>query len=187
MGSSLDDAQDTGSDLLTESAVLVPLFRDLYERLRVVLVLRGTRGLHADQISFPGGKHEADDGPFRQTALREAEEEIGLPRASVEIVDELEPVETRTTGYRVHPFLARIDPIPVWTVAAGEIVCVLTPQLTAFADPRNRLQRDLVHPRWPQTRRVEGVAIYGDHLVWGLTLRLLDSLAPRLLGGEWET
>jgi 8-oxo-dGTP pyrophosphatase MutT (NUDIX family) len=84
---------------LTSSAVLVPVFRDDRGELRVVLVVRGQAGLHGGQLSLPGGKQEPSDASLLETALRESEEEIALTRNQIEIVAELEPMNTRTTGF----------------------------------------------------------------------------------------
>src|SRR6266536_2071405 len=104
----------------TPAAVLVPVFRDDADELRLVLVVRGPLGLHGRQLGLPGGKHEPRDASLLDTALRETEEEIGLPRGDIEIVAELEPIDTRTTGFRVHPYLAQIHPPPRWRLAPGE-------------------------------------------------------------------
>jgi 8-oxo-dGTP pyrophosphatase MutT (NUDIX family) len=101
----------------TPAAVLVPVFRDADGELRLVLVVRGARGVHGGQLAFPGGKQEPQDDSPLETALREADEEIGLAREDVEFVAGLEPVDTRTTGFRVHPFLARVHGPRRWRLA----------------------------------------------------------------------
>jgi 8-oxo-dGTP pyrophosphatase MutT (NUDIX family) len=170
----------------TASAVLVPVFRDREGELRVVLVRRGSRGIHGGQLGFPGGKHEPGDGSLLDTALRETQEEIGLAREVIEILAELEPRDTRTSGFRVHPFLARIRPPRRWRLAAGEIAGVITPSVRTLADPDARRHREFSFATWPESRRVECVPLDEGELLWGLSLRLLDPLLPRLLAGEWE-
>jgi 8-oxo-dGTP pyrophosphatase MutT (NUDIX family) len=174
----------SGTDTTT-SAVLVPVFRDEAGELRVLLVQRGTGGIHGGQLGFPGGKQEPGDRSLLATALREAEEEVGLRRNEIEILESLEPRDTRTSGFRVYPFLARITPPTEWQLAAGEIAGVLTPTVRALADPSTRRKRELSFPTWPTSMRVEGVLLDDDQLLWGLTFRLLDPLLPRLLAGEW--
>jgi 8-oxo-dGTP pyrophosphatase MutT (NUDIX family) len=169
----------------TASAVLVPVFRDDEDELRVLLVQRGSRGVHGGQLGFPGGKRESGDRSLLQTALREAEEEIGLKRSEIEILATLEPRDTRTSGFRVYPFLARITPPRQWRLAAGEIAGVITPTVRTLVDPSARREREISFATWPASMRVEGVLLADDQLLWGLTLRLLDPLLPRLLAGEW--
>src|SRR5919201_3446694 len=100
---------------LVDAAVLVPVYRDERGALRLVLVVRGPRGIHAHQVALPGGRREPEDANLRATALREAEEEIGLPRDSVEVVADLPLVETVTTGFRIPPSPGRlVGPPPMW-------------------------------------------------------------------------
>jgi 8-oxo-dGTP pyrophosphatase MutT (NUDIX family) len=168
-----------------ESAVLVPVFRDAESELRLVLVVRGSRGLHGGQLGLPGGQTEPHDSSPLATALRETEEEIGLAQEEVAVLAALPPVDTRTTGFRVHPFVARISPPAQWQLAPGEISAVLTPLVSVLADPSAREERRLSFPARPEDRLVESVPIEGGHILWGLTLRLLDPVFPRLLAGEW--
>lgn len=164
----------------------MPVFRDEQEELRVVLVVRGPVGIHGGQLSLPGGKHEPEDSSLLETALRETEEEIGVPRSELSVLAALEPVNTRTTGFRVYPFLARVRARERWSVATGEITDVLTPLVRTLADPAARSERLLSFPGWPEHRRVECVSLDNGHVLWGLTLRLLDAVLPRLLAGAWN-
>jgi 8-oxo-dGTP pyrophosphatase MutT (NUDIX family) len=169
----------------TPSAVLVPVFRDETGELRLVLVVRGARGVHGGQVGLPGGKREPRDASLLETALRETEEEIGLARREIKIVAELAPVNTRTTGFRVHPYLARIRPPAHWQLAPGEVTSVVTPRVRTLADPTARHERLLSFPSWPAPRTVECIVLDDSHLLWGLTLRVLDAVVPRLLAGDW--
>src|SRR5918999_1719004 len=90
------------------AAVLVPVFRDAESRLRLLLVVRGDHGIHGGQLGLPGGRAEDGDGSMLETALRETEEEIGLPREQVDVLAALEPLDAAVSNFRVHPFLARI-------------------------------------------------------------------------------
>jgi 8-oxo-dGTP pyrophosphatase MutT (NUDIX family) len=165
--------------------VLVPVFRDGEGELRVLLVQRGMHGIHGGQLGLPGGKQEPEDDSLLETALRETQEEIGLARDRIEIVASLPPLDTLTTGFRVHPYLARIWPPRRWRLAAGEITALITPAVRTLADPAVRQERELSFPSWPASLRVDCVLLDEGQILWGLTLRLLDSLVPRLLAGEW--
>ena len=158
----------------------MPVFRDVGGELRLVLVRRAPGGPHGGQLGLPGGRWEREDGSLLETALREAEEEIGLPRADVQVVAELDALETRSTGFLVHPFLARITPPAEWRLAAREISGIITPTLAALAAADARVELEL------ESRIVECILLGEDPPLWGLTLRLLDPLLPRLLGGDWQ-
>lgn len=171
---------------LRDAAVLVPVFRDETGELRIVLVVRADDGgLHGGQLGLPGGKPEAGDQDLLATALREAEEEIGLDRATVEMMAELPLLETRQTGWRVHPFLGRVPAGTAWRLQQDEIVGILTPSARALADPAARQLLPFSSLRFQEPLYVDGIDVEG-HVLWGMTLRLLDHVLPRLLAGEWE-
>jgi 8-oxo-dGTP pyrophosphatase MutT (NUDIX family) len=167
------------------AAVLVPVFRDEDGRLRLVLIVRTDRGLHGGQLAVPGGKAEADDETLIATALREAEEEIGLVPADVQVLAELDTVRSGPTEFEVHPFLARIPAGAQWRLNPDEVVEVLTPAVEEMWDPEIRRELLFTSTRWPEGVLVDGIPI-GERVLWGMTLRLLDDVVPRLLAGEWE-
>ena len=174
------------ADELQVAAVLVPVFRDEAGELRLLLVARfDDGGLHGGQLGLPGGRPEPGDADLRATALREAQEEIGLEPESVTLLAELPPVDTRATGWRVHPLLGLIPHRPSWRLQEREIVGVLTPTLSELADPDARGMLPFTSLRHPDPLLVEGIDLDG-HVLWGMTLRILDQLVPRLLAGEWQ-
>jgi 8-oxo-dGTP pyrophosphatase MutT (NUDIX family) len=81
--------------------------RDDESELRVVLVLRGSAGLHADQLGLPGGRHEPGDPSLLETALHETEEEIGLPRTQVDVVAETQADRQPDNGLPCSPLPRR--------------------------------------------------------------------------------
>src|SRR4029453_18642503 len=88
----------------TEAAVLLPLFGWPESPGLIFTERRADLRRHAGEISFPGGRRDEEDADLATTALREAEEEIGLDPASVDLSGALPPVATFATGYRIHPF-----------------------------------------------------------------------------------
>jgi 8-oxo-dGTP pyrophosphatase MutT (NUDIX family) len=174
------------TDDLRTAAVLLPVFRDAEGELRIVLVVRADDGgQHGGQLGLPGGRPEPSDTDLLATALREAEEEIGLRPAAVEVVATLEPLATRATGWLVHPFLGRVPPDTAWRLQETEIVGVLTPAARALADPAARSMLPFSSLRFREPLLVDGIDVEG-HVLWGMTLRLLDDALPRLLAGEWD-
>ena len=165
--------------------MLVPLYRDPSGLLRIVLVRRAAGGMHGGQIAFPGGQRDPSDDSALATALREAEEEIGLPPASVVVLATLPVIETRTTGFRIEPFLARIERPAEWRVDPREIAEVLEVEVAALARPEARGESVETFPTWPGPRRIEFIQA-GGHRLWGATHRILAPLLPRLIAGEWE-
>ena len=95
----------------TDAAVLLPLYGWPEEPGLIFTERRADLRRHAGEISFPGGRQDDGDADLAATALREAEEEIGLDPAAVELVGALPPTSTFVTGYRIHPFVGLVpDP-----------------------------------------------------------------------------
>ena len=157
----------------TDAAVLVPLYRD--PLTAVFTERRADLRRHAGEISFPGGRQDEPDEDLRTTALREAEEEIGLPPSAVEIMGALPPVGTFVTGYRVFPYVGTIERGHVWRPAEAEVAQVLEFELAELTSGHEmkRLLRKGVPIRTP-TYTVDG------HLIWGATARIVQSLLERL-------
>ena len=157
----------------TDAAVLVPLYRD--PLTAVFTERRADLRRHAGEISFPGGRQDEPDEDLRTTALREAEEEIGLPPSAVEIMGALPPVGTFVTGYRVFPYVGTIERGHVWRPAEAEVAQVLEFELAELTSGHEmkRLIRKGVPIRTP-TYTVDG------HLIWGATARIVQSLLERL-------
>src|ERR687892_1881546 len=152
-----------------DAAVLVPLHGD--PPTAVFTERRADLRRHAGEISFPGGRQDEPDEDLRMTALREAEEEIGLPASEVELVGALPPVGTFVTGYRIYPFVGRIPPGRVWTVQETEVAQVLEfslADLVAGHEMKRLARKGL--PIRPATYTGDG------HLIWGATGRNVLSL-----------
>ncbi len=114
----------------TNAAVLVPLYEHQGELHVVFTRRRDDLRRHPGEISFPGGRHEADDADLVRTALRETEEEIGLAPAAVRIAGALRPTPTIATGYAIYPFVGVIEPGAQWTLSPDEVASVLELTLT---------------------------------------------------------
>jgi 8-oxo-dGTP pyrophosphatase MutT (NUDIX family) len=159
----------------TDAAVLVPLYLEAGELVAVFTERRSDLRRHAGEISFPGGRQDSPDEDLRETALREAEEEIGLPRDAVELVGALPPTGTFVTSYRIHPFVGVLEPGQAWTPQPDEVAAVLELSLPALLRgfESKRLVRKGVPIKTP-TYTVDG------HLVWGATARIVEALLGRL-------
>jgi 8-oxo-dGTP pyrophosphatase MutT (NUDIX family) len=159
----------------TDAAVLIPLYENVGELVAVFTERRSDLRRHAGEISFPGGRQDEPDEDLRATALREAEEEIGLKPSDVELLGALPPVGTFVTGYRVHPFVGVIEPGHTWTPQESEVADVLELSIPALRRgfEMQRLLRKGVPIKTP-TYTVHG------HFVWGATGRIVQSLLKRL-------
>lgn len=162
------------------AAVLAPLLPASApdEGPRLLLIERASDlRAHAGQIAFPGGKPEASDRDLLDTALREAWEEVALPRERVRVIGRLQPVPV-PTGFLVFPFVGIVDADFEPRCDAGEVKSVLTPSLRRLADPAVYRHRG--------TREWQGVH-YDLHEfqiheppLWGATARMVYDLLGRL-------
>jgi len=169
----------------TEAAVLAPVYRDGDGRLRLVFILRTPRGVHGGQIAFPGGRREPGDADLLETALREAEEEVGLDRALVQVLAPLPVVTTATTGFSIAPFLGRLEAPPAaWRPQETEVADVLEVPVDELADPAAHGEELRAFGGWPEPRPMPFYRI-GEHKLWGATYRIVAPLLPRLLAAEW--
>jgi 8-oxo-dGTP pyrophosphatase MutT (NUDIX family) len=171
--------------MLREAAVLVPVYRRQDGELIVVLVRRAHGGVHGGQLALPGGQREPADADLAATALREANEELGLVGDRVELLAALPVVETQTTGFRIAPFLARLTGPVRWRLQGREVAEVVELPVADLARPEVGAEEVREFPTWPAPRRVRLWRV-GGHEVWGVTYRILEPLVPRLLAGEWR-
>ena len=149
------------------AAVLIPVLAAGPE-VRLVFTERTMElSRHAGEISFPGGLVDPGEEPAA-AALREAQEELGLPASDVELLGALPPVHTRVTGVLIVPFVGLLWTDPRFTPNPGEIAQVLEYPLRRLADQRR--EEELVH---------EGIVFTTDvfdmdgHVIWGATARIL--------------
>lgn len=159
----------------TDAAVLVALYVDGGRLHAVFTKRREDLRRHPGEISFPGGRHDDTDADLEATALREAEEEIGLPPATVRMLGALQPTPTIVTSYAIYPFVGLIEPGLAWTLSAREVAAVLEfaldDLLAGYA--RRRLVRRGVPIR-------TDTYVVGDDLIWGATARILADLFDRI-------
>lgn len=158
-----------------QSAVLVPLYTAPDGALRAIFTRRrDDLKRHPGEISFPGGRRDAGEA-LVDTALREAHEEIGLPRAAVDVVGALAPVGTFVTDYAIYPFVGMLEAPPEWVVADTEVAEVLD---LGVEDIRaSHGERRLVRKGIPFRTDTYEV---GGHLIWGATARIVADLLDRL-------
>ncbi len=165
------------------AAVLVPLFVQAPAAEPHVVLTRRRADLrrHAGEISFPGGRRDPEDADLATTALREAEEEIGLEREHARLLGELPPTSTLATNYVIHPFVASIPTGLIWRPSAREVDAVLELGLSAVRAGRTRTQMT----RRGITFETDAFAV-AEHLIWGATARILEHLLERLADGGFE-
>jgi 8-oxo-dGTP pyrophosphatase MutT (NUDIX family) len=131
---------------------------------------------HAGQVAFPGGRIDPEDIDAIDAALREAEEEVALPRAQVQIIQALSPYQT-VTEFDIIPILAVIPPDLPLIPHDREVAAVFEVPLSFIFDPANRREQSVM---------VEGIErryfeiLWGERRIWGATAAMLANLSARL-------
>ena len=157
-------------------AILLPHDEDC----RLVLIERaGTLRAHAGQLAFPGGKPEPHDQDLVATALREAEEEVGLPGADAQVLGRLGAVPT-PTGFLIVPYVAWAPEGWEPTPTSGEVHAILTPSLRELNDPS--IHRITGRGIWEGYHyEMHEFAIHQPPL-WGATARMVWDFLERVRG-----
>ncbi len=174
----LNDAGMRPNPPLIPAAVLVPLVER--DGSYTVLLTERSAGLsnHAGQISFPGGRIEADDRTPQRAALREAEEEIGLTADFVDVIGDLDIYEVRT-GFEVFPVVGLVRAGFSLKLDHDEVADVFEVPLSFVLDPSN-------HHRQSRTfygrQRYFYVLPFEDRYIWGATAGMLINLYEVLTG-----
>jgi 8-oxo-dGTP pyrophosphatase MutT (NUDIX family) len=167
-----DDGSEGREAATTAAAVLIPVVAHA-QALTLLFTQRTTHlRSHSGQVAFPGGRAEPGDASAEFTALREAEEEIGLSPASVEVLARLPDYRTRT-GYRVTPVVGLLTPPLSLTPDPHEVAEIFEVPLAFLMDERNCQRR---------TREFLGQTVgyyvfeHENRVIWGATAGMLVNL-----------
>ncbi len=166
---------------MRRASVLLPLYQDGGETYVIFTRRTDTVEHHKGQISLPGGaEDEGDAGPL-DTALRETEEELGIPRTQVRILGTLDDVYTVVSGFVITPFVGLIAQPFQLRANPQEIAEVLTVPLATFRDPSSlRIEE--------REREGERILVYfyyhGQHEIWGATGRIMKDFVGVVFGEE---
>lgn len=131
---------------------------------------------HAGQVAFPGGRVDATDPDVTAAALREAEEEIGLPPATVEILGLADPYRTGT-GFNISPVVGLLPPGLQFVPSPHEVANIFEVPLSHVLDAANHQLREII---WEGQPRQYYEIEFDGHRIWGATAGMLVNLAARL-------
>lgn len=131
---------------------------------------------HAGQVAFPGGRADPGDVDLVATALREAEEEIGLPPRVVTVVGLADRYQT-VTGFQVTPVLGVIPPDLILKPAEAEVAALFEVPLSFLLDPAHHQQ---VSASWRGRTRHFYEILWNDRRIWGATAAMIVNLSRRL-------
>lgn len=170
---------DTGYSVVTGEHVTAAVLVAVTDRAEpgVILTQRpDTMRKHAGQVAFPGGRMDAEDADVIDAALREAEEEVALPRSAVTIIGTTDRYRT-ITGYEVTPVIGVVPPDLRLAANDEEVAAIFETPLTYLLDPANHAVQE-VH--WNGGKRHYYEIIWEDRRIWGATAAMIVNLSRRL-------
>lgn len=159
------------------AAVLVHLYYD--SEWKLTLMERTNRGPHSGQISFPGGGVEKQDSSLVDTALREANEEVGIIPNQIEILGKLTPLYIPVSNSMAHPFVGYSEQPPNYQLDPEEVKTVVVANFADFFNPDKLKRRNLTVGNGLKLKDVPYFDING-HVVWGATAMILSEFFAAL-------
>lgn len=157
------------------AAVMAVFYPDPQHQVHFVLILRPTyRGVHSNQVAFPGGRVEKEDRDLAHTALRETEEEVGIPQEDVEVLKEMTPIYIGPSNFWVRPYIGILGYTPELVPQPEEVESIIEVDLEDFlSDTSMTIQR--LNTSYSKSIEVPAFLLSG-HVVWGATAMMLNEM-----------
>lgn len=158
-----------------QAAVMAVFYPGKKEETRFVLILRKTyKGVHSNQVGFPGGRVEEHDENLMQTALRETEEEVGIPRSEVTVLRELTRLYIPPSNFWVQPYMGLMQRTPILVPQEEEVESVLEIDIEEFLSD-SCLTTQTLSTSYAKNIKVPAFLLHG-HVVWGATAMMLSEM-----------
>ena len=161
-----------------KAAVLALFYPNAAGETCMALTLRPTyKGTHSAQVSFPGGKHEKNDGHLSGTALRETFEEIGIPQSEIQLLREITDVYIPPSNFLVTPFIGILKNTPKFR-QNYEVEKIIEVTLTELLDDSLRFikSEDSFHTKKGSIPYYN----FGNHMIWGATAMIISEIKELL-------
>ena len=159
------------------SAVLCLLF-PMHDELHVLLMKRREdTSAHSGQVSFPGGSYETTDADMRATALREAQEEVGILSADVDILGALTPLYIPVSNFNVYPFVGYAKQRPLYSLSHSEVSYTIEVPLSELLHAERKTVTEVISPVQPDVKRkVNAYLLKDGTIIWGATAMIISEL-----------
>ena len=164
----------------SQAGVMAVFYPDASNDTRIVLILRKTyKGVHSNQVGFPGGRREAEDHDLQDTALRETEEEVGIPKEKIEVIKKLSKLYIPPSNFWVQPYIGIVDETPQFVREESEVEAILEVLLSDFLNDQNIISEKLT------TSYADDIDVpaylLNEKVVWGATGMMLSEVRQLLL------
>lgn len=157
-----------------KAAVMMLVYPKKGKSVLTLIQRNSYKGVHSSQIAFPGGKVELDDASDLYAALRETEEEIGIPRENITLVCPFSPVYIPPSNFYVAPFLGYCSEIPAFIPDPREVASIIEFPLDEFLDDNNIMMQKMA-TSYSESIDVPSFKV-GAFAVWGATAMMLSEL-----------
>lgn len=162
-----------------QAAVLALFYPNQQHTTNLLLILRKTyKGVHSNQIGFPGGKTEKEDHDLQVTALRETYEEVGVPPQHVEIVKSLSQIYIPPSNFEVQPFFGYYHEPRPFVLQESEVEALVEVSLADFLDDKKIFTKKL-STSYAKNIDVPAFKLNG-YIVWGATAMMLSEIKELL-------
>lgn len=162
-----------------KAGVMAVFYPDGQQETHLVLILRKTyKGVHSNQVGFPGGRVEKEDRDLEHTALRETEEEVGIPMKDVTVISKLTKLYIPPSDFWVHPYVGILEKTPRLVPQESEVEMILEINIDEFMNEDNIIKKKL-STSYAEDIEVPAFFLAG-HVVWGATAMMLSELKELL-------
>ena len=159
------------------SAVLCLLFPLEGELTVLLMKRREDKTAHSGQVSFPGGSFEASDADLRATALREAQEEVGIVSSEVDILGALTPLYIPVSNFNVYPYIGFAEQRPQYNLSQNEVSYTIEVPLGNLLHADRKIVTDVTSPAVPGViRQVKAYKLEDGTIIWGATAMIISEL-----------
>jgi len=162
-----------------KAAVMCLFYAGANDETFFVLILRKTyKGVHSNQVGFPGGKVEEEDVDLAHTALRETEEEIGIPLNTISVYKKCTSVYIPPSNFTVQPFIGVLKEAPVFIAQESEVEAIMEVRLSDLLSDENVITKTL---ETSYSKKMEVPAfLLNEQVVWGATAMMLSEIKQLL-------